>query len=175
MPNPLSQQLSSTWDSSSQPRCTPVDLCLSLGYVQLLNWFCGFHSFKTLTDQLLHPPSTASNTSLLFQLISLDVGVCLPLQFSHPHCSSSPDFALFLYLPSFFCHIQSCVNPHNSFCWLRTPASILPMICENCVFVDVFPVHLWTEMHALDIHLLLCHLGSPQSFPLNQLHSVFVR
>lgn len=141
---------------------TSGPVCLSPGICSCRTSSLWFSLISDFSQVLLHPPSTASNASALFQLISLDAGVSLASAFP-PHCRSSLDFALFLHLPYFFCHTQSCVYPYNSFCWLRTPASILPMICENCVFV--FPMHLWTEMHALDIHLLLCHLGSPQSFP----------
>ena len=102
--------------SSFQALCTPVYMCSSPGYVQFMAYrlSCGSHSNQTVTDQLLHPPSSLK---------------CLPsVPANFPRCNNpfpapapppwgSGSVLLALLLPIFFLPTQLCLDPYGPSQW----------------------------------------------------------
>ena len=112
----------SPW-SSSQPSCSLVGHSLCSGVpraeAQLSVWF-SLHSGYYRSPA---SPQTASNASLMLQLISLNVGIS-PMLLAPPPLAAGPfPLALLLLLPSFFHFTQLCVGPYNSF-WSVTPTCL---------------------------------------------------
>ena len=92
-PSPCSQQQSSPWICSLIPMLQlPVPVC-TVGHMSPSRMFTdhlySFHSLLYTTDWSLYPPPTASNASLLSQLISLSVRE-LPQMWESLPCFSSP-------------------------------------------------------------------------------------
>ena len=135
---------------------------------------CRSHSVLSATDRLFHPPPTASDVTLLSQLISPSVRglpwIQEPLLFlsSPPRGTDPIPLPLLFFFPSsFFCPTRLCRDPSSPFQCPRSSASVQPVVCENCsicrCILDAFVGR--DELHIL---LLLRQLEKPQQFILKQ-------
>ena len=142
-----------------------------------MDHLCISHSVSSATDWMLHPLPTASNASLLSQLISAaERG--FP-EFRNLSSASAPPprgagpipLPLLLLLSSFFHPTQLCRDLYSPFPCPGSSASFQLVFCENCCIYRCIP-DASTERDELHIHLLLCHLDSLEK--VLYLFSVFI-